>query len=127
MSIARFCTTLVTVFIMLFCFGGGEPSAATQYKVPDDCLGDWNYCSSLWIGNFGRFAGSAFLYRPLPRLHDVIGCAEGRDILTRQGFSSVRSVECRAPTYTYVARWEGHGFNIRLSARSGHILNISPR
>ena len=124
MSIARICTILIAAFMLLLNIGSG---ASATYKIPDDCLGDWNYCKHLWIDGFGRFAGPAFHYLPLPRLHGVIGCAEGMDILTQQGFSSVRSIECRAPDYTYAARWEGHGFSIRLNARSGQILNISPR
>jgi hypothetical protein len=124
MSIARICTIVIAAFMLLL---GICSAASAAYKIPDDCLGDWNYCERLWIGGFGRFAGPAFLYLPLPRLHDRIGCAEGRDILMRQGFSNVRSIECRAPAYTYAARWEGHGFNVRLSAHSGRILNISPR
>jgi|SRR5688500_7688362 hypothetical protein len=122
--IARICMTLAASVVLLG-FAGEETSAA-QYKIPDDCLGDWDYCDRLWIDDFDRFGGSAFYYLPLPRLHDVIGCAEGRDILARQGFENVRGIICRAPTYTYVARWEGHRFRIRLSARSGRILNISP-
>ena len=125
MSIVRICTSLITAVLLLLSLDRG--ASASQYKIPDDCLGDWKYCNSLWIGSFGRFAGPAFLYRPLPRLHGVIGCAEGKDILARQGFSNVRSIECRAPAYTYAARWEGHGFSVRLSARSGRILNIVPR
>jgi hypothetical protein len=125
MSIARICITLVWAVMLLN--AGSHRAAAAQYKIPDDCLGDWDYCDSLWLGGFDRFAGKAFVYRPLPRLHESIGCAEGRDILAQQGFDKVRSIECRAPAYTYSARWEGHGFRIRLSARSGRILNISPR
>jgi len=124
MSIARICTIVIAAFMLLL---GVCSAASAAYKIPDDCLGDWNYCERLWIGGFGRFAGPAFLYLPLPRLHDRIGCAEGRDILARQGFSNVRGIECRAPNYTYAAHWEGHVFNIRLNARSGRILNISPR
>ena len=124
MIIARICTILITAFTLLLSIGSG---ASAAYKIPDDCLGDWSYCNHLWVGGFGRFAGPAFLYLPLPRLHGVIGCAEGGDILVRQGFSGVRSIECRAPDYTYAVRWEGHALNIRLNARSGRILNISPR
>jgi hypothetical protein len=125
MSIARICIILVGTAMLLS--AGSHQSGAAQYKIPDDCLGDWDYCDSLWIGGFDRFGDKAFMYLPLPRLHDVLACAEGRDILVRQGFEKVRSIECRAPAYTYSARWEGHGFKIRLSARSGRILNISPR
>jgi hypothetical protein len=125
MSIAKICTILLWT-VMLF-NAGSHQAAAAQYKIPDDCLGDWDYCDSLWLGGFDRFAGQAFIYRPLPRLHGVIGCSEGRDILARQGFERVRSIECRAPAYIYLVRWEGQGFRIRLSARSGRILSISPR
>ena len=124
MSIARICPIVIVAFMLPLGMGS---AASAAYKIPDDCLGDWNYCERLWIEGFGRFAGPAFHYLPLPRLHDVINCAEGRDILMRQGFSNVRSIECRAPAYTYAARWEGHGFDVRLSARSGRILRISPR
>lgn len=124
MSLARICSVVIAAFVLSLSMGS---TVSAAYKIPDDCLGDWNYCDSLWIDGFGRFAGPAFQYLPLPPLHGVIGCAQGRDILMRQGFSNVRSIECRAPSYTYAARWEGHGFDVRLSARSGRILKISPR
>jgi hypothetical protein len=122
--IARICITLAASVVLLSIAVKG--ASAAQYKIPDDCLGDWHYCDRLWIDNFDRFGGRAFYYLPLPRLHGVIACAEGKDILARQGFHNIRSIECRAPAYTYVARWEGHGFRIRVSAHSGRILNIAP-
>jgi hypothetical protein len=105
--------------------GLASGAAAVEYKIPDDCLGDWNHCDRLWIDNFGRFGRHAFRYVPLPPLRGGIDCQAGRQILEGQGFDRVRSIECRPPRYTYVARWEGHSFTIRLSAQSGRILNIA--
>jgi hypothetical protein len=108
------------------CLGLAGPASSVEYKIPDDCLGDWDHCDRYWIGNFGRFGGDAFIYLPLPPLRGGIGCQAGRDILESQGFDNVRSIECRPPGYTYLARWQGHSLTIRLSARSGRIVSIAP-
>ncbi|HEY7765019.1 MAG TPA: hypothetical protein VIB38_08510 [Aestuariivirgaceae bacterium] len=100
-------------------------ASAVEYKIPDDCLGDWKHCDRLWIDNFGRFGRHAFRYIPLPPVRGGIDCRAGREILEGQGFDDVRSIECRPPRYTYVARWEGHSLIVRLSAQSGRILNIA--
>jgi hypothetical protein len=122
----------------------GMAGAATGgYKIPDDCLGDWEYCDSLWLGNFDRFGRRAFRTHPfhddeewdttsspsaghLGTRKSRLGCRKGRDVVMSRGFRQVRSVDCRGPAYTYVARLGEGRFRIRVSSRSGRILAIDP-
>jgi hypothetical protein len=112
-----------------------------DYKIPDDCLGDWDYCNSLWVRNLDRFGRHAFdtlpfeedtgfLGAPAPSLtrksKSRLGCEEGRDVVIARGFARVRSVDCRGRTFTYHGHRNGSMFKIRLSSRTGRILDIGP-
>jgi hypothetical protein len=53
-----------------------------------------------------------------------IDCGDGRAILRDHGFSSIRPVECRGGTYTYLGHRHGDSFRVLLSAHSGRIVNV---
>lgn len=121
-------------------FLAGSAVAGAGYKIHDDCLGDWEYCDSLWRGKLDRFGRDAFITRPFTDEEELIspgpgelrkskmrlGCRKGLILLARSGFRQLRSIDCQGTTYIYVGR-KGEGtFKIRLSSRSGRILGIDP-
>jgi hypothetical protein len=129
-TLLRFASVFFAVPLMTIAVIG---SAIAAYKIPDDCLGDWDYCNSLWIRHFDKF-GLEFL--DTLRFEEDNGaidsrdansrCQQGRDIIATRGFQHVRIVECRGRTYTYLGRRYGDTFRIFVSSRSGRITNINP-
>jgi hypothetical protein len=133
-TMLKFALVLSTAAFMAIPFAGG---VRADYRIPDDCLGDWDYCGSLWM-DFDRSGRKAFVTLPFEEADDSIvdstghrqarksrfGCQEGREVLASRGFEHVRTVDCRGHTYTYLGRWDGSNFRIRLSSRSGRILDI---
>jgi hypothetical protein len=129
-TLLRFASVFITVPLMTVALTG---SANAGYKIPDDCLGDWDYCSSLWIRHFDRFSPEFFDTYPFEEDNGAIDgrlensrCQEGREIIAARGFRDVRIVECRGRTYTYLGRRHGDTFRIFVSSRSGRITNVDP-
>jgi hypothetical protein len=109
-----------------------------QYKIHDDCLGDWDYCDSFWISRLDRFGEGAFetlsfdddheefisqgMLEHARRLH----CRKGHEILSRRGFDRLRPVDCHGRTFTYLGWRDGASFKIQLNPSSGRILRLEP-
>jgi hypothetical protein len=53
-----------------------------------------------------------------------ITCAEGRAIVDVRGYHSVRMIECRGNTYTYLGRRNGQSFKVAVNATTGRIASI---
>jgi hypothetical protein len=126
-KVSRF--LLLALLIPLFAMGADAAKAdyKTQrdYKIHDDCLGNWAYCELFWMGNLDRFGRRAFKTIPYGN-RDHIDCEEGRLLVLSSGFDRVRSLECEGAAYTYLARRNGSSYRIWLNSRSGRFLAIDP-
>jgi hypothetical protein len=129
-ALLRFASLFLTVPLMIVALIG---SANAGYKIPDDCLGDWEYCNSLWIRHFDRFGPEVFDMPAFEEHNGAIGsregnsrfsCREGGKIIAARGFQNVSIVECWGRTYTYLAHRYGETFRILVSSRSGRISNM---
>jgi len=127
--------SILCAFVLII----GAPTAdAAQYKIHDDCLGDWDYCESLWIGEFERFGKDVFDTLPFDEAAELLRysrapagarryyCNRGRALLSGRGFDRLRPVDCDGPTFTYLGRRDGVSFRIRLNPRTGRILGLEP-
>jgi hypothetical protein len=134
--------TLFLVTVALATAAAGAEALAQyklhdDYKIHDDCLGDWDYCDSFWIGGLDRFGEQTFETLPFDddevfpswgmrehsrRLH----CRKGHEILSQRGFDRLTPVDCHGPTFTYLGRRDGASFRIHLNPGSGRILRLEP-
>jgi hypothetical protein len=129
-ALLRFASVFLIVPLVIAALPG---SASAGYKIPDDCLGDWEYCKSLWIRHFDRFGPEVFNTPFFEEHSGAIGgregisrfsCREGREIIAARGFQHVSILKCGGRTYTYLARRNGETFRIFVSPRSGRISNM---
>jgi hypothetical protein len=115
--------------VLPFLITGGEDARADyktpgDYKIHDDCLGDWEYCERFWMGNLDRFGRKAFR---IPFAHRTpIDCETGRQLILSSGFKRVQSLDCGGTAYSYLARRNGSSYKIWLNSRSGRFLAIDP-
>jgi hypothetical protein len=129
--------TLVLLTVALVT-AAAAAEAVAQYKIHDDCLGDWDYCDSFWIRGHDRFGEGAF--ETLPFIDDDeeflsrgmlerarrLDCRKGHEILSRRGFERLRPVDCHGRTFTYFGTRDGASFKIQLNPSSGRILRLEP-
>jgi hypothetical protein len=53
-----------------------------------------------------------------------ISCDEGREIVSVRGYYSVRAIECRGDTYTYLGRRKGDSFKVAVNPMTGRIAEV---
>lgn len=69
---------------------------------------------------FGLGFGPVYAYDD----DDRITCNEGRRVVRRAGFRHVRAIDCRGRTFAYVGKRHGDRFVVRVSSRSGRIVDV---
>jgi hypothetical protein len=111
-------------------------AAMAQYKIHDDCLGDWAYCESFWLGGHDIFGEDAFVTLPLdgyaedyfsPGMREEARrrhCRKGQKLLSRRGFDRLQPVDCTGRIFTYWGSRDGAFFEIQLNPGSGRIIRI---
>jgi hypothetical protein len=74
---------------------------------------------------FGFFPGFYDSYYDYPYYgYYGISCREGRHIVRHAGFRRVRAIDCRGRTFAYVGRRHGESHVIRVSRRSGRVVDV---
>jgi hypothetical protein len=69
-----------------------------------------------------------YFYRPYYRHgRSYISCSNGRRLVDRSGYNSVRAIDCSPRHYHFRARKNGVWFNIQLDSWSGHMKRTRRR
>jgi hypothetical protein len=58
------------------------------------------------------------------RREQSISCGEGRQLLQRQGFRQVRTINCRGTYFAYGAQRSNLQYEITVDARNGQIVDL---
>lgn len=56
---------------------------------------------------------------------DVVSCSQARKIVKSEGFHSINSIDCTAPTYNFTAWRDGDKYKVRVNSW-GEITRIKP-
>jgi hypothetical protein len=54
------------------------------------------------------------------RLH-FISCADGQRILSRRGYTKIKTVSCKGSLYIYKARWKGKTYELKVARNTGDL------
>lgn len=58
------------------------------------------------------------------RRESSISCGEGRQLLQRQGFRQVRTINCRGAYFVYGAQRSSFQYEITVDVRNGQIVDL---